>query len=617
MDEKYIVIKILSEKPSINQRQLAKEIGVSLGKANSLIKDAIDNGLIERISEGNDNRYVITEKGNEELINELKELKETKLIINKDEKYQVKQAVILAAGKTVFDVPIGLLEIDNMLVIERHIKVLKECGINKIVIITGYNSKAFEEKLKNESGVILVKNDKYKWTGTMKSLSMAEGYITDDFILIENDLILENIAIPQVLNHINRDCLLITNESGSGDEAFVQLENNCLFKMAKDVHQFNRIDGEMIGLSKISFKLFNMMLKEYQKNINPYLNYEYMLLDMARNYKVYCLKIDDLLWGEIDNEKQYNYIKSYLYPRIKRKDLEFEKDTIKNIVSSVLDMDKNNINDVIPAGGMTNKNYKVLINGESYILRVPGLGTEEMISRHNEMENSKLASILGYNAETLYFNQDSGIKITKFIEGAETLTGASAKKEENMKLVTTILRELHSSDMKMTNRFNPFEELIKYEEILKDNTVQYYEGYKETREQFFELEKLMKEHGSVLVPSHNDTVPENFIKDINGRLYLIDWEYSGLNDEMWDLAAHSIECNFTSDEEELFLNLYFNGNPGREGRLRILMNKICQDFLWAVWTLVKEAEGDDFGSYGVDRFNRAKSNLDLLFKELR
>ena len=185
MDEKYIVIKILSEKPSINQRQLAKEIGVSLGKANSLIKDAIDNGLIERISEGNDNRYVITEKGNEELINELKELKETKLIINKDEKYQVKQAVILAAGKTVFDVPIGLLEIDNMLVIERHIKVLKECGINKIVIITGYNSKAFEEKLKNESGVILVKNDKYKWTGTMKSLSMAEGYITDDFILIE------------------------------------------------------------------------------------------------------------------------------------------------------------------------------------------------------------------------------------------------------------------------------------------------------------------------------------------------------------------------------------------------------------------------------------------------
>lgn len=617
MEDRHLTIKVLSEKPNINQRELAKEVGVSLGKINSIIKEAIENGLIKRINNEQDNKYIITQRGNDELLNALKEIKDTKLIINKEEKYRVKQAVILAAGRTIFDVPVGLLEVDNTLVIERHIKTLKECGINKIVIVTGYNSEAFEEKMKNESGIILVKNDKYKWTGTMKSLSMAEGHINDDFILIESDLILENIAIPQMLNSINRDCVLITNESGSGDEAFVQLEDNCLFKMAKDVHQFNRIDGEMIGVTKISYKLFNMMLKEYERNINPYLNYEYMLLDMARNYKVHCLKIDDLLWGEIDNEKQYNYIKSYLYPRIKRKDLEFEKEAIKNIISSVLDIDKANINDVIPAGGMTNKNYKVIIKGESYILRVPGLGTEEMISRNNEMENSNLASLKGYNAETLYFNQDSGIKITKFIEGAETLTGASAKKEENMKLVTSILRELHNSDMNMVNIFNPFEELLKYEDILKGNTVKYYDEYKETRERVFCLDGLMKEYGSELVPSHNDTVPENFIKDVNGRLYLIDWEYSGLNDEMWDLAAHSIECNFTSDEEELFLNLYFNGNPDRESRLRILMNKICQDFLWAVWTLVKEAEGDDFGSYGVDRFNRAKANLDLLFKELR
>ena len=502
MEDRHLTIKVLSEKPNINQRELAKEVGVSLGKINSIIKEAIENGLIKRINNEQDNKYIITQRGNDELLNALKEIKDTKLIINKEEKYRVKQAVILAAGRTTFDIPVGLLEVDNTLVIERHIKTLKECGINNIVIVTGYNSEAFEEKMKNESGIILVKNDKYKWTGTMKSLSMAKGHINDDFILIESDLILENIAIPQILNSINRDCVLITNESGSGDEAFVQLEDNCLFKMAKDVHQFNRIDGEMIGVTKISYKLFNMMLKEYERNINPYLNYEYMLLDMARNYKVHCLKIDDLLWGEIDNEKQYNYIKSYLYPRIKRKDLEFEKEAIKNIISSVLDIDKANINDVIPAGGMTNKNYKVIIKGESYILRVPGLGTEEMISRNNEMENSNLASLKGYNAETLYFNQDSGIKITKFIEGAETLTGASAKKEENMKLVTSILRELHNSDMNMVNIFNPFEELLKYEDILKGNTVKYYDEYKETRERVFCLDGLMKEYGSELVPSH-------------------------------------------------------------------------------------------------------------------
>ena len=617
MEDKHLVIKILSENLTISQRQLAKEVGVSLGKVNSIIKEAIEHRLIKRISDGQESKYIITEEGNNELVSTLKEIKDTKLIINQEEEYSVKQAVILAAGKSCFDVPVGLLEIDNTSIIERHINILKEYGINKIVIVTGYKSEIFEDKLKNESGVILVKNDKYKWTGTMKSLSMVKEYITDDFILVESDLVLESIAITQILNNINRDCILITNESGSGDEAFVQLEGNYLFKMAKDRHQFNRIDGEMIGVTKISYKLFNMMLEEYKNNINPYLNYEYMLLDMSRNYKVNCLKIDDLLWSEVDNQKQYDFLKSQLYPRIKRKDLEFEKESIKQIVVDVLKINKNNINDVIPAGGMTNKNYKIIINDESYILRVPGLGTEEMISRHNEMGNSNLASIKGYNVETLYFNEDSGIKITKFIEGAETLTGASAKKEENMKLVTSILREVHNSDMNMPNRFNPFEELLKYEEILNESNIKYYEGYKEVRNKFFELEDMMKEYGSILVPSHNDTVPENFIKDVNGRLYLIDWEYSGLNDEMWDLAAHSIECNFTADEEELFLNLYFNGDPDRNSRLRILMNKICQDFLWAVWTLVKEAEGDDFGSYGIERFNRCKSNLKLLFSELR
>ena len=163
MEDRHLVIKVLSEKPNINQRQLAKEVGVSLGKINSIIKEAIEDGLIKRVNNEQDNKYIITQRGNDELLNALKEIKDTKLIINKEEKYGVKQAVILAAGRTIFDVPVGLLEIDNTLVIERHIKTLKECGINKIVIVTGYNSEAFEEKMKNESGIILVKNDKYKW----------------------------------------------------------------------------------------------------------------------------------------------------------------------------------------------------------------------------------------------------------------------------------------------------------------------------------------------------------------------------------------------------------------------------------------------------------------------
>lgn len=613
MEEKIKVLRILSDNSSLNQRELAEMVGISLGKVNNILKDCVEENLISRNIDSKENRYKVTDKGFMILEENLKGMKEIKLNINDESYYHIKEAVILAAGgRKEFDSPTGALNIEDTSVLQRSISILKENGITKIVVVTGYKEEVIKELLQSDSSLIFVNNDRYKWTGTMSSLALVKEYIEEDFILLESDLVYERRTIKEIINNKRRDCLLITNESGSGDEAFVQLKDGYLFKMAKDIHQFNRIDGEMIGISKISYKLFNMMLKEYESNINPYLNYEYILLDVARDYKVSCIKIDDLAWGEIDNLQQYNRIKNYLYPKIKRRELQLEKENIKRLIQECLNLNYEDIQEVLIAGGMTNKNYKVRIKDEYYILRLPGAGTENMISRKNEMINSKLASDMGLDVEILFFNSDSGIKIAKFINGAETINSRTAKKEENMILISDALRKLHKSNMKMGNTFDVFKEIERYEDIMTKNNVKFFEDYFEVRPRVIKLKELMIQHGFNLVPSHNDTVPENFIKDNNGRLYLIDWEYSGLNDEMWDLAAHSLECDFSENDEELFSKYYFQGKVQLKDKLRILMNQICQDFLWSVWTLIKEAEGDDFGSYGIDRYNRAKSNLKKL-----
>ncbi len=82
------------------------------------------------------------------------------------------------------------------------------------------------------------------------------------------------------------------------------------------------------------------------------------------------------------------------------------------------------------------------------------------------------------------------------------------------------------------------------------------------------------------------------------------------------VAAHCLENGFNSDEEELFLKTYFKQEPKESYKTRVLINKIYQDFLWSLWTKVKEASGDDFGDYGIERYNRAKENLNLLAKKL-
>ncbi|MCE5222192.1 MAG: phosphotransferase [Clostridium sp.] len=615
LEDKLEILKALNDNFNINQRELAKKTNMSLGKVNAVLKEFTIDGFIDRITNNRGTLYKVTEKGMKFLEENIASAKSTRLKLHEEEKKIVKQAVILAAGKSEeFGKPVGMLEIEDFKLINRTLNILKENGITKIVIITGYESQYYEECFKNSQNIILVKNDTYKWTGTMHSLSLAKDYIDDDFLLVENDLIFERKAIKELAESGNRDCILFTNESGSGDEAFVEIRDNHLFKMSKDIHQFNRIDGEMIGLTKISYKLYTMMLQEFKGNVNPYLNYEYVLLDVARNYNIGFVKIDDLAWGDADSNKEYEKIKNYLYPTIRRRELSYEINNIKNIIRESLKVKDDDITEVEPAGGMTNKNYRICVKGSRYILRVAGTGTEQMINRNTEMFNSAIASEKGYNVEVPYFSLETGVKISKYIENAETLTHRSIKKEENLKQVTGILRNLHeSTDFHMDNEFNMFRELEKYEDILRKNRGDFFEDYDEVREKVMALEEELKVCKRVFVPSHNDLVSENLVKDTEGRIYLIDWEYSGINDDMWDLAALSLENEFSEDDIELMFRLYFNGKEAdKDSRRRLLIHQICQDTLWSVWTLIKEAEGDDFGTYGIDRYNRAKEYLKKL-----
>ena len=127
-----------------------------------------------------------------------------------------------------------------------------------------------------------------------------------------------------------------------------------------------------------------------------------------------------------------------------------------------------------------------------------------------------------------------------------------------------------------------------------------------------QLKKKLNEFGFKLVPSHNDTVAENFVKDLDCEIHLIDWEYSGLNDNMWDLSAYVLENDLSQEQEEILQKIYFGRDANKNEQIRGLIHRICQDFLWSIWTVIKEAQGDDFGDYGINRYERCKKNLELL-----
>lgn len=609
-----ILIKI-NQNPGINQRSLANLGKLSLGKVNSVIEDIEHNKFIKKEINGREHRYFITDAGLEFLERKLIRDQETIIDLHINNEQNISNAVILAAGKNnYFSNPVCLQSLGEQLIIERMIEQLRYLKIENIIVVGGYGVESLRHELSED--ILLITNDDYKWTGTMASLAKAYPYVQDDFLLIESDIVVETLGLKQLVDDENRDCVLITAESGSGDEAFVEIKNHRLFKISKDIAQLNRIDGEMIGISKLSYEFFKKMMEFYEDNKNPYLNYEYLMLDVARTYKLGYNKVDNLLWHEVDNQEHLNLVKDKLMKRIYKKEQMLHLELLREIVQDCLGIETSLIRDISPIGGMTNKNYKVITADQVYVLRIPGNGTDKMISRTAEIKNASLAHEIGVDAELIYFNEVTGIKISKFIDNAQTLSAEASKKPYVMKKICEVLNKLHKCGLTMENEFQVYEKIDEYECLLNNLKGDYYDDYSQVKNQVILLKEIMQQLDVELVPCHNDTLAENFIKDENERFYLIDWEYAGMNDPMWDIAAHCLESQFNEDEEELFLNTYFNSVPGEKYKIRILINKIYQDFLWSLWTKVKEASGDDFGTYGLERYNRAKHNLKLLANQL-
>ena len=276
---------------------------------------------------------------------------------------------------------------------------------------------------------------------------------------------------------------------------------------------------------------------------------------------------------------------------------------IKEKISSLLSAEEEVLS-VEQLGGMTNQNYLVKTTNKQYIVKFFGKGTEKLINRQDEKYNLELLKDLDLDVKNYLFDIEAGIKVNEYIESAITLDSTSIKTKFDK--IAPILQTIHASGKELRGEFAPFEEIKKYESLIEEKIP--YANYEAVREEVFSLEKRLADLGVDRKSCHIDLVPENFIESPQGRLYLIDWEYSSMNDPMWDLAALFLESEFTSQEEEAFLS-HYESDQTPVSREKIAIYKILQDAIWSLWTVYKEEQGADFGDYGVSRYQRAIKGL--------
>jgi len=288
---------------------------------------------------------------------------------------------------------------------------------------------------------------------------------------------------------------------------------------------------------------------------------------------------------------------------------------IKNILATVFG-DENYVY-IYRLGGMTNRSYKIVRgNNEIFLLRIPGEGTEVLINRKDERKSTELACILNIDSELIYFGDD-GVKVMRFIDNPKNMNVDVMKKEEIIQQAALIFRKLHTCGVDTGVKFEVFEMADMYEKIIVDNEVSLYDDYQEVKKRVMEIKRSIDCTGKpVRVPCHNDSLVDNWVLDENNRLFLIDWEYSGMNEPMWDLSCLSIEANYGIKEDRLLLQEYYGRNVTVEENRKFLAAKLYVDFLWTLWGLTRVPYDRAFmQEYADRRYDRLKKNI-LLFNEI-
>lgn len=239
---------------------------------------------------------------------------------------KIKTAVILAAGlgsrlkALTAGKPKGFVMIEGKSLIERSLSNLKAAGIERIIIGTGYLAEQYQQLSKHWPGIECIENNQYQKTGSMFTLYNLRSRIDSDFLLLESDLLYAQTGLQKLLAGKQGDIILSSGLTDASDGVYIEVDReNNLVDMSKDPAQLNSVYSELVGISKISLTLYRSMCQYAASHFaaKPLLDYEYALVGVSNEHKIYVDKIENYAWCEIDDAAHLRRAQEKIIPQIK------------------------------------------------------------------------------------------------------------------------------------------------------------------------------------------------------------------------------------------------------------------------------------------------------------
>ena len=571
----------LAETPFRSQRELAGRSGLSLGLVNRSLQELKDEGLLDDV-------FSLTDQA--------------RLLLAAS---QPRQAVILAAGYGMRMVPVSgtpkaLLEVRGERLVERLIRQLNEVGITDIAVVVGYRKELFEYLI-DMYGVSLVYNPDYAEKNNLFSLSLVTNRLENCYIL-PCDLWCGK-------NPFRTDELfswyLVSEEKDSSSDVRVSRKRE-LVRVSPSAPG-NRMIGIAYLCGKSGEEVSRRVLALSRESRNRTAFWESALYD------------DDRMFVHARVFPPGDAVEINTYEQLRELDAASGSLQVEALqcIAGVFGVSQDEIREIsVLKKGMTNRSFLFTVRGEQYIMRIPGEGTDRLISREHEAD--VYAAILGKGLcdDPVFLDPKSGYKITRYLPGARV---CDDRREEDLARCMKKLRSFHGMKLQVEHGFDLFGQILFYESLWPDGQP-VYRDYEQTKAAVFALKPWLDTQEKEICLTHIDAVRDNFLfctlpGEKEESLQLVDWEYAGMQDPHVDLAMFAVYAFYSRAELDHLIDLYFENHCPDAVRVKIYAYVAICGLLWSNWCEYKSSLGIEFGEYSLRQYRYAKDFCRLVQQE--
>lgn len=263
------------------------------------------------------------------------------------------------------------------------------------------------------------------------------------------------------------------------------------------------------------------------------------------------------------------------------------------------------------SGGITNQNYRLDLDGNSYVLRLGGAKTALLgIDRANEYAATKAAADIGIAPEVVEFIQPEGYLIAKFIRGRE-IPASEMREAKTIRRVAHTLQKIHALPA-VRALFSPFRVVRDYDKLAREHGgTSFPENYAWLRERMEEIENAFARTADAPVLCHNDLLNGNFLRDEQNNIRILDWEYAGMGNKFFDLANFSAHHEFDDAQISVLLDEYF-GQVAPQHLAQLKLMQCMSDFREAMWGVLQQGISEldfDFRGYATQFFEKLTARV--------